>query len=702
MELWPGRPFPLGATPDRDGTNFAVYSGIADGVTLCLFDAAGAEQQLPMLERDAGVWHGFAPGVGPGQRYGYRVSGPYEPTQGLRCNPNKLLLDPYARAITGEIDWVDAVFGYMPGIPDSFSTLDSAPHVPRSLVAADDFDWGSDAPPAIPYSDTVIYETHVKGFTQLHPRVPAALRGTYAGLASKAAIDHLTGLGITAVELLPVHQHVDDGFLRSKGLENYWGYSTLGFFAPHTGYSAQVRAGKPGGQVAEFKAMVKALHAAGLEIILDVVFNHTAEGNDLGPTLAFRGFDNPAYYRLVAGNARYYFDTTGTGNSPNVEDPACLRLIMDSLRFWITEMHVDGYRFDLAVALAREHGGFDRVSAFFDLMAQDPIISKVKLIAEPWDVGQPDSYDVGQFPAQWSEWNGRYRDTVRDFWRGVAGTLPDLATRLTGSADLYGPSRRRPNASINFVTCHDGFTLRDLVSYEQKNNQANGESNNDGTNDNRSWNCGSEGPTDDAGVLAMRAGQSRAMLGMLLLSLGVPMLLGGDEFGRTQGGNNNAYCQDNEISWFDWKAVDKDLLAFTRAVIATRRRHPVLRRRRFASGVRRDDIQWFTPAGSAMTHSDWGAGWTRSVVAYLDGTRDADRDDHGTPMLDDDLLLVVNGWWEPLTFTLPDVGSPREWQRELDSRPGSAETVAGQALAPGSKLAVEPRSLVLLRAPRPA
>jgi glycogen operon protein len=702
MELWPGRPFPLGATPDRDGTNFAVYSGIADGVTLCLFDAAGAEQQLPMLEQDAGVWHGFAPGVGPGQRYGYRVSGPYEPAQGLRCNPNKLLLDPYAQAITGEIDWVDAVLGYVPGTPDSFSTLDSAPHVPRSLVVADDFDWGSDAPPAIPYSDTIIYETHVKGFTQLHPRVPAALRGTYAGLASKAAIDHLTGLGITAVELMPVHHHVDDGFLRSKGLDNYWGYSTLGFLAPHAGYSAQVRAGKPGGQVAEFKAMVKALHAAGLEVILDVVFNHTAEGNHLGPTLAFRGFDNPAYYRLVASNARNYFDTTGTGNSPNAENPACLRLIMDSLRYWITEMHVDGYRFDLAVALAREHGGFDRVSAFFDLMAQDPIISKVKLIAEPWDVGQPDSYDVGQFPAQWSEWNGRYRDTVRDFWRGVAGTLPDLATRLTGSADLYGPSRRRPNASINFVTCHDGFTLRDLVSYEQKRNGANGESNNDGTDDNRSWNCGSEGPTDDAGVLDMRAGQSRAMLGMLLLSLGVPMLLGGDEFGRTQGGNNNAYCQDNEISWFDWKAVDKDLLAFTRAVIATRRRHPVLRRRRFASGVRRDDIEWFTPVGSAMTDSDWEAGWTRSVVAYLDGTRGADRDDYGAPMLDDDLLLVVNGWWEPLTFTLPDVGSPREWQRELNSHPGSAETVAGKALAPGSKLAVEPRSFVLLRAPRPA
>ena len=702
MRMWPGRPFPLGATVGPNGTNFAVTSSIADGVTLCLFDVKGAERQIPLQEQDAGVWHGFVPGIVIGQQYGYRVSGPYQPAQGLRCNPNKLLLDPYARAIAGEIHWGEEVLGYVPGSPDDFSTLDSAPYVPRSLVVADDFDWGSDAPPAVPYSDTVIYETHLKGFTQLHPGVQPELRGTYAGLASKTAIDHLTGLGVTAVELLPIHQHVDDAILSSKGLSNYWGYSTLGFFAPHAGYSAEVRAGRAGGQVAEFKAMVKALHAAGLEIILDVVFNHTAEGIHLGPTLSFRGLDNMAYYRLVAADPRYYFDTTGTGNSLNADDPTCLRLMMDSLRYWVTEMHVDGFRFDLAVALGREHGGFERVAAFFDLVSQDPVVSRVKLIAEPWDVGQPDSYDVGQFPALWSEWNGRFRDTVRDFWRGLARTLPDLATRLTGSADLYGPSRRRPNASINFVTCHDGFTLRDLVSYEQKHNDANGESNSDGTDDNRAWNCGVEGPTEDASVLGLRARQSRALLGTLLLSLGVPMLLGGDEMGRTQRGNNNAYCQDNDVSWLDWGTIDKDLLAFTRALTKTRRRHPALRRRRFASGAFRDDIEWFTPAGSAMTDSDWGAGWTRSVVAYHDGTRGADRDDRGRPILDDDLLLVVNGWSEPLTFTLPDLGSPKAWQCEVNTYTGDAGKAAGPALAAGSTLVAEPRSLVLLRSARSA
>ena len=698
MESWPGKPYPLGATPGPDGTNFAVASSVASGVTLCVFDEAGAEVQLPLQEQDAGIWHGFVPAVGPGQRHGYRVSGPYEPARGLRCNPNKLLLDPYARAVVGEVDWVDAIFGYVPGTPDAFSGLDSAPHVPRSLVVDGGFDWGSDAPPAIPYSDTILYETHVKGFTQLHPGVPADLRGTYAGLASPAALDHLTGLGVTAVELLPVHHHVDDGILRSRGLDNYWGYNSLGFFAPHAGYSAEVRAGRSGGQVAEFKAMVKALHAAGLEVILDVAFNHTAEGNHLGPTLSFRGLDNPAYYRLVAEDPRYYFDTTGTGNSPNADDPTCLRLIMDSLRYWAAEMHVDGFRFDLAVTLAREHGGFDRVAAFFDLVSQDPVVSQVKLIAEPWDVGQPDSYDLGDFPASWSEWNGRYRDTVRDFWRGLDGVLPDLATRLTGSADLYGPSRRRPNASINFVTSHDGFTLRDLVSYERKHNEANGESNQDGTDDNRSWNVGAEGPTDDPAILELRARQSRAILATLLLSLGVPMLLGGDEIGRTQRGNNNAYCQDNEIAWFDWASADSELLAFTRALIATRRRHHALRRRRFASGAFLDDIRWFTPAGSAMADPDWGAGWTRSVVAYLDGARGADRDDRGRPMLDDHLLLVVNGWWEPLPFTVPDVGAPRSWQRELDTFTGSG---GATAVAAGPTFVVDPRSVVLLKSARP-
>ena len=704
MEVWPGRPFPLGATLAPDGTNFAVASEIAEGVTLCLFDKSGAEQQLPLEECDAGVWHGFVPGVGAGQRYGYRVYGPYEPANGLRCNPNKLLLDPYARATTGDIEWNEALFAYVPGDPESFSRLDSAPHVPRGIVVDDRFDWGDDHPPAVPYSDTIIYETHVKGFTQLHPGVPPKLRGTYAGLAAPKALQHLVRLGITAIELLPIHHHVDDAFLRSKGLDNYWGYSSLGFFAPHAGYSAQVRAGRVGGQVAEFKTMVKALHAAGLEVILDVVFNHTAEGNHLGPTLSFRGFDNAAYYRLVPEDPRYYFDTTGTGNSLNVDDPTCLRLIMDSLRYWVGEMHVDGFRFDLAVTLGRDHGRFDRIAAFFDLVSQDPIVSRVKLIAEPWDFGQSDSYDVGRFPALWSEWNGRYRDTTRDFWRGQAGTLPDMATRLTGSADLYGPSQRRPNASINFITCHDGFTLRDLVSYEQKDNAANGEANGDGTDDNRSWNCGAEGPTDDAEVLELRARQSRALLATLLLSLGVPMINGGDELGRTQGGNNNAYCQDNEISWFDWGAVDEKLLAFAREIVATRRRHPVLRRRRYATGALADDIAWYTPAGSAMTASDWGAGWTQSVVAYFDGTRDADRDVRGRPIIDDNLLMALNGWSEPVTFTIPKVAAGGGWTLELDTFTGEAADAsavgAARTLAVGAQVVVGPRSIVLLRSVR--
>jgi glycogen operon protein len=574
------------------------------------------------------------------------------------------------------------------------------------MVDAGEFDWGADVPPAIPYSDTIIYETHLKGFTQQHPKVPRSLRGTFAGLAHPAAIEHLTGLGVTAVELLPVHHHLDDDFLSSRGLANYWGYSTLGFFAPHAGYSAEVRAGRPGGQVAEFKGMVKALHSAGLEVILDVVFNHTPEGNQLGPTLSLRGFDNPAYYRLVHSDPRYYFDTTGTGNTLNADDPFALRLIMDSLRYWTTEMHVDGFRFDLAVALARENGGFDRVSAFFDLVSQDPVVSSVKLIAEPWDVGQSDSYDLGRFPALWSEWNGRYRDTVRDFWRGVGGTLPDLATRLTGSADLYGPSRRRPNASINFVTCHDGFTLRDLVSYDAKRNEANGESNNDGTDDNRSWNCGAEGPTDNPGVVALRMAQSRALLTTVLLSLGVPMLLGGDEMGRTQQGNNNAYCQDNEIAWLDWASADEDLLTFAREAVAVRHRHPVLRRRRFVVGAAAGDVQWFTPLGSAMTDSDWGGGLPHSVAMYADGERDPDRDQQGVPILDDDLLLLINGWWEPLTFTLSDVGGPRAWVRELDTFTGTTWAphdgpVSGASpVQAGAGVEVGPRSLMLLSARR--
>jgi isoamylase len=699
MELWPGKPFPLGATISSKGANFAVASDVAESVLLCLFDDRGAEARLALQERDGGVWHGFVPGIVAGQRYGYRVVGPFDPAQGLRCNPNKLLLDPYARAIDGDVSWGDEVMGYPPDDPDGYSELDSAACMPRGVVLGSEFDWGGDRRPAIPYSDTIIYEAHVKGFSERHPGVPKALRGTYAGLVAPAALEHLQSLGVNAVELLPIHHHVDDAFLRSKGLKNYWGYSTLGYFAPHAAYSAEVRAGRAGGQVAEFKGMVKALHAAGIEVILDVVFNHTAEGNHLGPTLSLRGLDNAAYYRLVAADPRYYFDTSGAGNSLNVDSPVCLRLVMDSLRYWVEEMRVDGFRFDLAVTLAREHGAFDKVSAFFDLVSQDPVISRVKLIAEPWDVGQTDSYDLGRFPDMWSEWNGKYRDSVRDFWRGRAGTLPELATRLTGSADLYGSSHRRPNASINFVTCHDGFTLADLVSYEQKRNEPNGESNRDGTDDNRSWNCGVEGPTNDAGVIELRARQSRAMLATLILSLGVPMLLGGDEMGRTQQGDNNAYCQDNDISWFDWKTADASLLAFTSQLIGLRKRHHVLRRRRFVTGAMRDDIRWFTPAGSEMTDAAWGAG-SQSVAAYFDGVRDADRDERGRPLLDDDLIVLINGWSEALPFTLPDVGSPRAWEHEVDTFSGLFGLAAVSGGAAGATVTVGPRSLILLRAGR--
>ena len=700
MELWPGKPFPLGASISSKGANFAVASDVAESVLLCLFDDRGAEERVALQEQDGGVWHGFVPGIVAGQLYGYRVVGPFAPAQGQRCNPNKLLLDPYARAIDGDIGWGDEVMGYPPGDPDGYSELDSAACTPRGVVLNDEFDWGGDRRLAIPYSDTIVYETHVKGFSQQHPGVPKGLRGTYAGLATPAGLKHLQSLGVNCVELLPIHHHVDDAFLRGKGLQNYWGYSTLGYFAPHAAYSAEVRAGRTGGQVAEFKGMVKALHAAGIEVILDVVFNHTAEGNHLGPTLSLRGLDNAAYYRLVAEDSRYYFDTSGAGNSLNVDSPVCLRLVMDSLRYWVEEMHVDGFRFDLAVTLAREHGAFDKVSAFFDLVSQDPVISQVKLIAEPWDVGQSDSYDLGRFPDMWSEWNGKYRDCVRDFWRGQAGTLPELATRLTGSADLYGSSHRRPNASINFVTCHDGFTLADLVSYEQKRNESNGESNRDGNDDNRSWNCGVEGPTRDVGVNELRARQSRAMLATLMLSLGVPMLLGGDEMGRTQQGNNNAYCQDNEISWFDWSSAEAELLAFTSQLIGLRKRHHVLRRRRFVTGATRADIRWFMPAGFAMTDPDWAAGWTHSVAAYLDGVRDADRDDRGRPLLDDDVMLLINGWSEALPFTLPDVGSPRMWEPEMDTFSGMFGLAAGSGGAAGATVTVGPRSLVVLRAGR--
>jgi isoamylase len=694
----PGAAFPLGATPGPAGTNFAVVSA-GDGVVLCLFDSDGTETQVALQERDGQVWHGFVPAVRPGQAYGYRVYGPYEPRRGLRCNPAKLLLDPYARAVDGEVRLGPEVLGHAVDDPEAASPLDSAGHVPRALVVDPSFPWSHRARPRHSYADTVIYEVHVKGFTAAHPAVPEELRGTYAGLAHDDALAHLVDLGVTAVELLPVHQSVPEGSLLQRGLTNYWGYNTIGYFAPHAGYSAAVRAGRPGGQVAEFQAMVDALHGAGLEVILDVVFNHTAEGNHLGPTLCHRGLHNRAYYRLDPADLRCYIDTTGTGNSLNAANPVSLQLIMDSLRYWLTELGVDGFRFDLAPTLARQAGGFDRLSAFFDLVAQDPEVSRAKLIAEPWDVGRADSYDLGRFPPLWSEWNGRYRDVMRDFWRSHGGLLGEFATRFSGSADLFSAAGRRPSASVNLITVHDGFTLADLVSYDVKHNEANGEANRDGTDDNRSWNCGVEGPTDDPAVLALRARQRRAMLTTLLLSFGVPMLLAGDELGRTQQGNNNAYCQDNMISWFDWSSPDERLTAFTRTLIRLRRAHPVFRRRRFLTGAQAADLAWYTPGGAQMTPADWSNPRARSVAVYLDGADDPDLAVDGTPLIDDDFLLLVNAWWEPLHFVVPATGPGQRWDPTIDTFDPSGVAAAGKLTA-GDQVTVRPRSIVVLQGRR--
>ncbi len=707
----PGRPSPLGATPRDDGTNFAVASSVAEAAEVCLFDEAGNETRVRLPDYDDGVWHGFVPGTGPGQAYGYRVHGPYDAARGLRCNPAKLLIDPYTRAVRGEVRFGPEVFDYEWGNQDAPSSLDTAGHVPLSLVTDPAFDWGDDAPRQRNYADTIMYEVHVKGFTMRHPGVPEALRGSYAGLAHEAAIEHLTKLGVTAVELMPVHQYVPDDFLLKRGLTNYWGYNTIGYFAPHQAYSAAARPGGSGasgasgvdGQVPEFKAMVKALHQAGLEVILDVVFNLTAEGGEGGPSLCFRGLDNTAYYRLNPGHPDQYYDTTGTGNSLDAGSPVALRLIMDSLRYWLTEMHVDGFRFDLATTLARQDGGFSRLSAFFDLVAQDPVVSQAKLIAEPWDVGQMDSYDLGRFPVLWHEWNGRYRDSMRDFWRSQqTGGIAEFATRFAGSSDLYGRGGRTPAASVNLITVHDGFTLRDLVSYDTKHNEANGEANRDGTSDNRSWNCGAEGPTPDPEVQALRARQSRAMLTTLLLSFGVPMLLGGDELGRTQGGNNNAYCQDNEISWFDWSAVDAGLLSFTSDLVAFRRSHPVFRRRRFLTGAETAELSWFTPAGTPMTSGDWSDPNALAVGIYLDGSDDPDRAADGSLLLDDDFLILVNAWWEQLDFTIPPARPGQSWQPGIDSY--DPQRAAGDGAAArhqaGDRVTAGPRSVAVLRGPR--
>jgi len=691
----PGDPFPLGATPGDGGTNFAVSSG-GEAVTLCLFAADGTEERFPLTERDGDVWHGFVPGVGPGRAYGYRVSGPYAPERGLRYNPAKLLLDPYARAIDGSVRFGPELLGYTVGDPGEPSSLDSAAQVPRSLVVAEPRNGVPGAlvlpRPRHTLADTIVYELHVKGFTATNPGVPEELRGTYAGLAHPAALDHLVGLGVTTVELLPVHHNVPESFVVERGLTNYWGYNTIGYFAPHAGYSAAVRAGRPGGQVEEFAAMVDAIHAAGLEVILDVVFNHTAEAGPDGPTLCFRGLDNAAYYRLDPGDPSRYVDTTGCGNSLNAGHPVALQLIMDSLRYWLTEMRVDGFRFDLAPTLARQDGGFDRLSAFFDIVAQDPVVSRAKLIAEPWDVGQLDSYDVGRFPALWSEWNGRYRDSIRDFWRSHDGLLGEFASRFSGSWDLYGDRAdgRRPTASVNLITVHDGFTLADLVSFDGKHNEANGEDNRDGSDDNRSWNCGVEGPTADPDVLALRAAQSRALLTTLLLSAGVPQLLGGDELGRSQQGNNNAYCQDSAITWFDWSQVDQDLLAFTKRLIGLRSAHPVFRRRRYLVGADAADLRWYTPGGEEMTAADWGDPNARSIAILLDGDLDPDRAPDGSLLVDDDFLVLVNGWWEPLAFTLPQATTGGSWELMLDSHDPSAGGAAK------SEVVVGPRAIVVL------
>jgi isoamylase len=703
IAVWPGDSYPLGATYDGAGTNFGLFSEVAQRVELCLFDDDGTENRIDLREVDGFVWHAYLPGVGPGQRYGYRVHGPYHPAAGQRCNPAKLLLDPYAKAIEGSVSWGQPVFSYPFGHPDRRNNADSAPYVPRSVVINPYFDWTHDRPPRTPYHETVIYEAHVRGLTKEHPVVPEELRGTYLGLAHPAVISHLRGLGVTAIELMPVHQFVTDSHLDERGLHNYWGYNTIGFFAPHNVYSAT---GGRGQQVQEFKSMVRTMHEAGIEVILDVVYNHTAEGNHLGPTLSFRGIDNAAYYRLVDDDRRYYMDTTGTGNSLLMRHPHVLQMIMDSLRYWVLDMHVDGFRFDLAAALARQFHEVDRLSAFFDLVQQDPVVSQVKLIAEPWDVGDG-GYHVGNFPPLWSEWNGKYRDTIRDFWRGQPATVPEFASRFTGSSDLYQQDSRRPVASVNFVTAHDGFTLADLVSYDHKHNEANGEGGRDGTDDNRSWNCGHEGPTDDPAVLALRARQKRNFLTTLLLSQGVPMLLAGDEMGRTQQGNNNAYCQDNEISWVNWAVHDESdqaLVDYVRMLILLRAEHPVFRRRRFFRGQalrggrqRLGDIAWFTPAGQEMTGEDWDAGFAKSLTVFLNGQAISEPDRRGQRVADDSFVLLFNGSEHDLVFAIPPRRYGQRWTTVLDTALPRAELEGASTVKPGDMTTVINRSLQLLR-----
>ena len=701
MQIWPGRPYPLGATYDGTGTNFALYSGVAERVELCLVDDDGTETRIDLPEVDAFVWHGYLPTIAPGQRYGYRVHGPYDPESGHRCDPSKLLLDPYAKAIDGQIDGDPSLYSYTFGDESRRNEEDSLGHTMTSVVVNPFFDWGHDRPPQHEYHESVVYEAHVKGLTQLHPAVPEEMRGTYAALAHPAVVEHLSSLGVTAVELMPVHQFVNDPALRDRGLSNYWGYNTIGFFAPHNGYAFNAGRGQ---QVQEFKSMVKALHDANIEVILDVVYNHTAEGNHLGPTLSFRGIDNAEYYRLVDDDPSHYFDTTGTGNSLLMRSPTVLQLIMDSLRYWVTEMHVDGFRFDLAATLARQFHEVDRLSAFFDLVHQDPVVSQVKLIAEPWDLGEG-GYQVGGFPPLWTEWNGRYRDTVRDFWRGEPSTLGEFASGLSGSADLYENTGRRPIASINFVTAHDGFTLRDLVSYNEKHNEANGEDNRDGESHNRSWNCGVEGETDDPAVLALRARQQRNFLATLMLSQGVPMMSHGDELGRTQGGNNNGYCQDNEITWVDWDLDEEQngLLEFTRRLVHLRRDHAVFRRRRFFAGAPEHggqtdlrDIAWMTPTGGPMSDDAWSSEHAFAVMVFLNGDAITEPDSRGQEIVDDSFLLLFNSHWEKRQFQLPGAEYGGSWTVVFDT---DGQIRPGRTVRSRGRMTVAPRSTVLLTRP---
>ncbi len=692
LRLWPGRPYPLGATYDGTGVNFALFSNVAEQVELVLVDDQGRSHAVELTEVDAFVWHGYIPGLQPGQRYGFRVHGPYDPGAGQRCNPSKLLLDPYAKAIDGQIDGDPSLFSYDFKNPKKVNTDDSSGHTMLSVVVNPFFDWGNDRAPGHEYHESVIYEAHVKGLTKLHPGIPNEIRGTYAAVGHPVMVEHLRRLGVTAIELMPVHQFVQDPHLISRGLSNYWGYNTIGFMAPHNGYAAY---GTRGQQVQEFKGMVKSLHEADIEVILDVVYNHTAEGNENGPTLCFRGIDNASYYRLVDEAPEHYYDTTGTGNSLLMRHPHVLQLIMDSLRYWVTEMHVDGFRFDLAATLARQFHEVDRLSAFFDLVQQDPIVSQVKLIAEPWDVGDG-GYQVGNFPPLWTEWNGKYRDTVRDFWRGEPSTLGEFASRLTGSSDLYEHSGRRPVASINFVTAHDGFTMRDLVSYNEKHNEANGEGNNDGESFNRSWNCGAEGETTDEAIRDLRARQHRNFMTTLLLSQGVPMIAHGDELARTQFGNNNVYCQDNETAWVDWDMDDERrvLLEYTRRLMQLRAGHPVFRRRRFFAGgashggeSELGDIAWFQPDGAHMDEATWRDGSTQQLMVFLNGGAIPEPDRRGEPQVDDSFLLLLNASGEDCEFTLPGQAYGEHWLVEVDSADPSADNDSPQ-LASGASVEV--------------